>query len=167
MVAEIQNGKRIMETISKNQFIAEVQNLKAIVDSINTQNCYDKIVEFFTITSHLQDCSDEIRLLPLKGFKVWGKRSEKRRSAEIELENFLAQIHKAGRCSYGYNRTEPGETVTKDNLYFGDVHGIWTFTVRKFEDECKNDAYVQEHIRNQITGFVKSYKSSFNTDWLN
>ena len=153
--------------ISKDQFIAEVQNLKAIVDSISTQNCYDKIVEFFTITSHLQDCSDGIRQLPLKGFKVCGKRSEQRKLAEIELEKFLAQIHKAGRCSYGYNRTEPGETVTKDNLYFGDIYGIWTFTVRKFEDECKNVAYVQKHVRNQITGFVKSYKDSFGTNWLN
>ena len=153
--------------MSKDQFIAEVQRLKAIVDSINTNNCYDKIVEFFTITSNLQDRSDEIRNLPLKGLKVWGRRSEMRRAAEIELEKFLEQIHNTGRCSYGYNRTEPGETVTKDKLYFGDVHGIWTFTVRKFEDECKDDAYVQEHIRNQITGFVKSYSQSFNTDWLN
>ena len=156
-----------METITKNQFIAEVQNLKAIIDSINTENCYDKIVEFFTITSHLQDCSDEIRNLPLKGFKVWGRRSEVRRAAEIGHEKFLEQVHKAGRCSYGYNRTEPGETVTKDNLYFGDVHGIWTFTVSEFQYEHGNDAYVQEHVRNQITGFVKSYTKSFDTDWLN
>ena len=131
------------------------------------QLSYDKVVEFFTITSSLQDRSEEIRNLPLKGLKVWGRRSEQRREAEIQLEKFLEQVCRAGRCPYGYNRTKTGETVTKDNLYFGDVHGIYTFTVRKFENECKNDAYVQKHIRDQITGFVKSYSQSFNTDWLN
>ena len=157
-----------METkITKDQFVLEVQNLKAIVRSISTENCYDKIVEFFTITSHLQDCSNEIRQLPLKGCKVFGIRSKQRKSAEAGLGKFLQQVHKAGRCPSGYNRTKSGEIITKDNLYFGDVYGIWTNTVRKFESDCWNDEDVQKHIRNQITGFVQSYKNSFNTDWLN
>jgi len=157
-----------METkITKDQFVLEVQNLKAIVRSISTENCYDKIVEFFTITSHLQDCSDEIRQFPLKGFKVLGIRSEQRKAAEVELGKFLRQVHKAGRCTCGYNRTERGERVTKDNVFFGDVYGIWKSSVRKFENECKDDEDVQKHIRNQITGFVKSYRNSFDTGWLN
>ena len=156
-----------METISRNQFIAEVQNLKAIVSNISTENCYDKIVEFFTITSHLQDCSNEIKQLPLKGVKILGIRSGQRKTAEVGLGKFLQQVHKAGRCPYGYNRTKSGETVTKDNLFFGNVYGIWTCSVRKFENDCRDDEDVQKHIRNQITGFVKSYRNSFNTDWLN
>ena len=86
--------------------------------------------------------------------------------AEIKLDGLLREINKAGRDSFGHNRTKPGEDVTKDNVYFGDVWGIGTFSVRTFEEEYKKDTFVQTHIRKQITRFVKSYEDIFNANWL-
>lgn len=163
-----------MKLFSKNQFVAEVMNLNQIINHINEENCYDKVVEFFTITSYLQDHAREIEELlpPVRGFNFCGIKSLyrkecefKRNKAELGLKVFMSELNKAGRDMYGHNRTERGETVSKDNIYFGDVAGIWTFTVAKFEN-LKNDAYVQENIRAQITGFVKSYEGSFNVDWV-
>ncbi len=36
----------------------------------------------------------------------------------------------AGRNKCGMNRTECGEAVTEDNVYLGDVWGLWTKTAR-------------------------------------
>lgn len=161
--------------MERDELTKAVQRLNEVIDSISTENCYDKVVEFFQLTSTLQDRSEEFEVLlpPLSGFKFCGwkspafKRSEaERRRVMAGLTRFLREINKAGRNPYGHNRTEHGQMVTKDNLYFGNVWGIWTFTVREFEDECEKDTYIQEHVRDQITGFVKGYKNSFNTDWL-
>lgn len=164
-----------MEKLSKNELVAQVKNLNVIIEHINTENCYDEIVKFFTITSVIQDRTQEIKeFLPtVKGIKFCGwrstqrKKSEARRfEAEKSCKNFIYEINKAGRSLYGYNRTKPGEDVTKDNIFFGNIEGIITLSVKELEKQ-PNDAYVQKHIRNQITEFVKSYKNSFNTDWLN
>lgn len=163
-----------MKLFSKNEFVTDVMNLNQIIDHINEENCYDKVVEFFTITSYLQDHAREIEELlpPVRGFKFCGIKSFyrkecefKRAKAELGLKVFMQELNKAGRDMHGHNRTENGEEVSKDNLYFGDVAGIWTFTVAEFE-RVKNDTYVQENIRNQITNFVRSYKGSFDVDWV-
>lgn len=163
-----------MKVFSKNEFVTDVMNLNQIINHINEENCYDKVVEFFTITSYLQDHASEIEELlpPVRGFKFCGIKSSyrkecefKRAKAELGLKVFLSELKKAGRDLYGHNRTKHGEKITKNNLYFGDVAGIFTLTVAKFE-ECKNDLYVQENIRNQITNFVRSYKGSFDVDWV-
>ena len=164
-----------MEKLSKNELVAQVKNLNVIIEHINTENCYDEIVKFFTITSVIQDRTQEIKefLPPIEGIKFWmwkgnrRKRSEaKRAQAEKALQRFISEISKSGRSLYGYNRTKPGEDITKDNIFFGNIEGINTLSVKELEKH-PNDAYVQKHIRNQITEFVKSYKNSFNTDWLN
>ena len=164
-----------MKLFSKNQFVAEVKNLNQIINHINEENCYDKVVEFFTITSYLQDHAREIEeFLPtVRGFKFCGIKSSyrkecelKRAKAKLGLNVFMRELNKAGRVKDGHNRTERGETVSKDNVWFGNVAGIWSFTVAEFENKSKNDAYVQENIRAQITEFVKSYEGSFNLDWL-
>lgn len=164
-----------MKLFTKNEFVTEVMNLNQIINHINKENCYDKVVEFFTITSYLQDHAREIEELlpPIRGFKFCGIKSSyrkecefKRSKAELGLKVFLNELNKAGRDMYGHNRTEHGEPVSKNNIYFGDTAGIWTFPVVKFEEECKNDTYVQENIRNQITNFVRSYKGSFDIDWV-
>ena len=165
-----------MGKLSKNELLAQVMNLRSIIEHINSENCCDEIVKFFTITSSIQDRAQEIEeLLPVvegKMCKFFGwksdlrKKSETRRfEAEKGFKNFMYEINKAGRNPYGYNRTELGEPITKDKLFFGDRSGINTITVKKLE-ECKKDLYVQEIVRFQIVDFVKSYKASFNTDWL-
>ena len=163
-----------MEKLSKNELVAQVKNLNVIIENINTENCYDEIVKFFTITSVIQDRTQEIKeFLPtVKGIQFCGWRSAQRKKskarrleAEKGCKNFMYEISKAGRNLYGYNRTKPGEDVTKDKIFFGNIGGLITLSVKELEKHT-NDVYVQENIRNQITEFVKSYKNSFNTDWL-
>ena len=165
-----------MKIITKNELVAHVMNLNSIIRFINEENCYNNVVEFFKITSDLQDRSEEIReLLPsVEGTKFCCWKSAKRKhseairlNAENGLNTFMSEINKAGRDLYGHNRTQPGKIVTKDNLYFGDIAGIHTFTIRRFENEFKDEEDVQKVIRNQIVCFVRSYKDSFKTDWLN
>lgn len=150
--------------VSKDGVIVLVRELNAIIHEISYENCYDYVVKFFERTSLLDDYWLEIKGLPLAGSKIFGIKSRARKKAENDRAFFFKEIRKAGRDSCGYNRTEPGEEVTKKNLYFGGVFGLFTNNITSFEkseDEC-----VQKHIRSQIVGFVKSYKDSFKSDWL-
>ena len=164
-----------MKKLSLGQLVAHVMNLNTIINFINKGNCYEQIVKFFTLTGEIADHSEELReFLPcIEGFKFCGWKSEKRRKtealrqeAEIKLKTFLAEINKAGRDQYGHNRTEFGQKVTKYNVYFGDIWEIPTCSIRTFEYDYKDDAFVQERIRDQICNYVTSYKDSFNLDWL-
>jgi len=150
--------------VSKEGLVALVDELNAIIHGINRENCYKYVVDFFERTSLIDDYWAEIKDFPLKGIKVFGIKSRDRKKAEADRAFFFKEIHKAGRSSSGYNRTEPGEEVTKSNLYFGGVFGLFTKPITEFE--VSEDEYVQKHIRNQIVGFVTSYRNSFNVDWL-
>lgn len=46
------------------------------------------------------------------------------------LTELVLQISMTGRVEFGWNRTAPGELVTEDNVYLGDIWGLWTKTVR-------------------------------------
>ena len=164
-----------MKKLSLGQLVADVMNLNTIIRFINKDNCYEQIVKFFTLTSELQDHSEELgEFLPcVEGFKFCGWKSEKRKKseafrqeAEMGLRVFLDEINKAGRDQYGHNRTEFRQTVTTYNVFFGDICGISTCSTRTCEDDCQDDAFVQERIRDQICNFVKSYQGGFNLDWL-
>lgn len=151
--------------VSKDGILVLVRELNAIIHEICYENCYDYVIDFFERTSLLDDYWDEIKGLPLKGTKLFGIKSKARKKAEADRALFFKKIHKAGRNLYGRNRTQPQEPVTKDNVYFGDVWGLHTHTVAEFE-RAKDDTFVQEKIRQQIVGFVQSYKGSFNANWL-
>ena len=154
-----------MEKITKQSLISLVKDLNGIIRDTRYENCYTRVVQFFNLTSKLDDRWIEISELPLKGWKFWGFKSKDRKQAEADRAFFFKEVKKAGRCPYGINRTKRGEEVTKDNVYFGDIHGIWTDTVAKFE--ALENPSIQEVIRWQIVEFVQSYMSSFNNlDWL-
>jgi hypothetical protein len=156
-----------------------VISLNQIIQTINEKNCFEKVVAFFERTSYLYDNIDEIRQIPLKGREtrtVWGKikhafigkKGEPYRSPE-ETESlkkqqfFIEEVCKGGRSEFGRNRTKKGEKVTADNVYFGDIYGLYTLPVRKWAETTDKDA--QETIANQIIRFVTSYKNSFKIDW--
>ena len=176
-----------MERITKQSLISLVWDLNGIINNINYENCYDRVVQFFGLTSTLEDNLSEIGKLPIKcihihrlaGFVIFGFKSkarkkseearrgaeEKNKRIESQRDFFFKEVRKAGRDLCGRNRTKPGEQVTKHNVYFGNTGGIWTFPVAKFE-ELKDDDYVQSKIRQQIVSFVQGYKDSFKLDWL-
>ena len=165
----------MVKKLSLGQLVADVLNLNTIIRFINKDNCYEQVVRFFSLTSELQDHSEDLKqFLPcVEGFKFFGLKSEKRKKSEVRrqeaemgLKAFLQEVNGAGRDSFGINRTEFGEKITKDKIFFGNVWGISTFSVREFEGKYRDDAFVQEHVRDQICNFVRSYKNSFNLDWL-
>ena len=153
-----------MEKLTKQSLISLVDDLNGIIRSCEYKNCYDKVIQFFNLISKLDDRWAEVREIPLKGWKFWGIKSKGRKQAEADRAFFFKEVRKAGRDPYGINRTKPGEEVTKDNVFFGDIYGIWTGPVAKFE-ACE-ETFVQEKVRQQIVLFVQSYKKSFNVDWL-
>lgn len=156
-----------MKTSKKSEgelaLINQVYELNRIIRNANVATCYDTIVEFFALTSKIQD--DGVYLqLPLKGWSFLGFKSPKRKKAEEKLYKFCVSLERGGRNQYGHNRTSRGEAVTKNNVFFGDINGICTNTVAAFQKS--EDPHVQQEIRTQITHFVESYKGCFSLDWV-
>jgi len=165
-----------MKLFSKNQLVAEVMNPNQIINHINEENCYDKIVQFFQITSELEDYSDQISKLlpPIEGLVFLGLKSKKRKRSETNrmrteagLKDFLHEINRAGRNHHGHNRTDPGEKVCADKLYFGNTQTeygsvLGSISITKVKD-CK-DEDTQKIMRKIIIDFVKSFR--FDISWL-
>lgn len=149
----------------KEQFISEVQHLNRVIDEISEENCYNKIVEFFRVSSYLNDYYEEILELPLKDVSKSDKNSEHYLELELARKRFLGELSSAGRCLYGHNRTHPGERVTKDKLFFGNTDGYPWFPVN-IAERMGGHAEFQATIRRQMTGFVNNFKNCFKTDWV-
>jgi hypothetical protein len=165
-------------------FNETVNRLHEITQTIDEKNCWTKVIDFFSLTSYLQDNVEEIVLIPLKGKEtrtVWGYikhtisngfKKERNRTPyfspeelkSIELrDKFINEVTKGGRDEYGYNRTKKGEKVTKDKVYFGNIYGLFTLDVNVWENTTDKEA--KGLVAQQIVRFVRSYKNSFNTDW--
>ena len=75
----------------------------------------------------------------------------------------IDHINNCGRCEYGWVRSKPGEHITEDNVYLGDVFGIWTNTIKHFKEVAnnKNDSgrdFVQWAIQvYQLQTFLKNH----------
>ena len=171
-------------TKKMKNFNETVNRLHEITQTIDEKNCWTKVIDFFNLTSYLQDNVEEIVLIPLKGKEtrtVWGyikhtisngfKKGRNRtpyfspeelKSIEMR-DKFIKEGNKGGRDEYGFSRTKKGETVTKDKVYFGNIYGLFTLNVNVWENT--NDKEAQSLVANQIVRFVRSYKNSFNTDW--
>lgn len=104
---------------------------------------YDYAVRFFNIIVDFQD-----------NF-VLGDKFPKSQDAEKAL---ATHIRNAGRNQYGWVRAEDGERVTLNNLYLGNISGIWTSTAAKFK--ASTDADVQKIIQSQVSSFIKSHRES-------
>lgn len=58
-----------------------------------------------------------------------------------ELKTLKSYVCSTGRDDYGWNRTKPGEVVTEDKVFLGDIFGLFTHPVsfwRTREDEPKD-----------------------------
>ncbi len=105
---------------------------------------YDYSVKFFDIVAKFQDAnivSDDVR----KSFK------------NDEFNIVMKHVANSGRNQYGWVRAERGQKVTLDNLYLGDIAGIWTFPASKFK-AMPDDKYVQDNIQNQLRRFITSHR---------
>ena len=89
-------------------------SLRELGDPTRATDLYQYLVDFFNICSDFQDRFRRVRHCPNQDLMAAFNRA---------LEN-------SGRCCYGMNRTQEGEKVTLDNVYLGDVYGLFTHTAR-------------------------------------
>ena len=153
-----------MKELKRDAFISKVRSLNLIIREISYENAYQKVVEFFRITSSIQDRMEDVYKFPLRGWSFLGIKSRERKQAEIARSVFMSQITSAGRSKSGPNRTERGEAITKFDVYFGGIYEIPQLAIADLE--AIKAPGVQEKVRAQIEGFVVGYKHWFNTDWL-
>lgn len=168
------SSKRLQKAINRltlldalNQMAVDLKNLGPVpnnVEYISVRNnylingerelpipkddaIYDYAIRFFNITTAFQDkhlLKDGL-LHDTESFDIFKK-----------------HIHNTGRNMDGWVRSHPGEKVTEDNVFLGNVFGIWTFNIRKFKefdrrDSKENNKYVQDD-RNFTKWSVQIYQ---------
>ena len=150
--------------ITKNDVVTIARGLNSIIEGCCTNNCYDRALNFFAYTSYIQDHKEDIENLPIRGKKIWRKKTQKREIAEHEREKFFIEIERAGRNLSGHNKTMPGEDVTKEKIFFGCSPEL---SIARWESTAYiNDKASQEKVRQEIVNFIWGFYHSFRTDWL-
>ena len=158
-----------MEKKELKKICGEILN---IIDQTNNSTVYDNIITFFTLKSQLHDRLDEIQNIPVKQTSptLWIRMFHRSKAEEMisiiceqerQKHGLCQSILQAGRQEFGYNRTKEGETVTKDNVFFGGICGLNTLPITKWEECKKTDPTVYNTIASQMTRFVKSYELAF------
>ncbi len=111
------------------------------------ENKVEAIIRLFQVISPLQDAGGfekEIAALRKKG--------RRKRKEQVEaLENLQVHVRRAGRG--GINRSKEGEEVTPDNVYLGDVYGLFTKTARFWLSQKEN---MKKELRPEISENEKS-----------
>jgi len=149
--------------MKKSDLKLRVQYLNAIIDNVEYDNCYNNIVDFFKLTSYLQDRKSEILTLSLKGWELLSYASRSRKKAEKQRDSFIDTLDRAGRGTK-YNKTKSGEEITKEKIFFGNACGVCNGRISKFESSDNSE--IQGVVRPQIIRFVRSFKGRFSLDWL-
>ncbi len=127
----------LMESLDKLK--KDLQKLGPIP---NGKDVYDYGVKFFNIIASFQDNNT----VDIDFFK----------DTTEEAQILAKHINNAGRDKYGWVRARRGEPVTLDNLYLGDVYGLWTNTAAFWKERPEKD--VQAIIQNQLSSFIKSHR---------
>lgn len=152
--------------MKKEALLENVAYLNQIIATTTKENSLSKIVDFFKISSKLQDNLENIKGLGVKRKYLFfeDKTALERRSF------FFQEVNKAGRDPYGINRTKAGDVPTKHTIFLGNVDGIWTSSISSFEElknssnEYDKDTFAK--VCSQAYNFIVSYKKSFNVDFL-
>lgn len=109
--------------------LPELSKLRDELLRLDMSNPLRGIVEFFGLTSPWHDSNAVAKLRECFEPARIGNRHRKVYDC---LQNLQAHIWEAGRDMFGPNRTQPGEPVTKDKVFLGNVWQIWTFPVSKW-----------------------------------
>lgn len=120
----------------------------------------DRLVRFFDTVSQFNDKQQEAPLSVGKVLEAFRKAGKHAETLEA-LENLQAHFNNSGRAEFGMNRTKPGEPVTADKVYLGNIFGRWTFTASDWREfnakdtpEAREDKQI---IEGQAAGFVASH----------
>jgi hypothetical protein len=159
----------------ENDIMAIQQELQVLRKKLETiagmQNKVEAIVLLFQTIGPLYDenpFAETKRRLALK--------KDSQLTSIIEAFDALGRhFVNAGRDLYGMNRTKKGEIVTNENVFLGDVFGIWTMSTKywlenqkRFETEdsgvtpkqgCGREYISVWYVINdhQAGGFIKSH----------
>lgn len=164
----------------------ETQDLKKICTQIseiiaktNNENVFENIITFFNLTSVLHDRKDEIYAIPIAQKKpTFFMRLFKRKKADEIYEIIKQQeneklllfkaITNAGRWEGGCNRSKKGETVTKQNVFFGArILGPKSVPIATLEKYKSTEPKLYNAVASQMTNFIKNFEDSFdNVNWL-
>lgn len=150
-----------------------------LIKETNNENVYDNIITFFNLTSPLYDCRDDIESLPIAQEKPTSftrffnrKKAEKIdecvRDQEEEKSLLCKAISNSGRWVAGHNRTNDGEEVTKDKVYFGlRSYGDGWYPITEFEKYRTSNPKIYNAVASQMTQFIKNFAEGFGkTNWL-
>ena len=86
-------------------------------------NKIEAIVRLFQVISPIQDAG---------GFKTTLQQIRSKNYGQVSpivieaLETLQKHFENAGRCQFGINRTKIGQPVTADDVWLGNVFGLWT-----------------------------------------
>ena len=165
-----------MERQELKEICAEISQ---IIIETNNENVYDNIIKFFNLTSKLDDCRREIDDIPVAQerpnflVRLFNRKKVMEvndiiQTQEEEKSYLLKAIARAGRYENGSNRTKKGETVTKENVFFGArIHGPNALPIAQFEKFKASDPKIYNTIATQMTNFIKSFGGCFDeTSWL-
>lgn len=148
------------EKFDKNDVERIVRTINSTVESCSNDNCYDQVLQFFMLTSLLQEHKDDIEKLPIKGHRFLYIKTDTRKNAEEQREKFFTELEKLGRNSH-HNKSRLGEPITKEKIFFGDC----TFSIARCET-FRHDMELQDKIRTEIMAFLWLHKHSLEVDWL-
>ena len=136
------------KSIKKVQMLDDLsevqQSLRTLGNIPNDIGIYDYAVHFFNIIVQFQDKHPDISIL-------------KNSKNEATITTLATHIKNAGRNKYGWVRAKKGYPVTLDNLYLGNIAGLWTAPASKFMAK-PDDKYIQGNIQGQLRGFIKSHR---------
>lgn len=129
-------GKRVKAIFAKperkltalNQEFRELrQALQRVAES---RDPLTEVVHFFDIVSKWHDRGINDIIAEFKEVN-YGQYDEMLKKLRTLQEHFV----NAGRCEYGWNRTKPGEPVTAEKVFLGNIFGLWTKTVAYWKNQ--------------------------------
>ncbi len=149
---------------SLSQVSPALQALDADLAKVaNVSDPISRLVQFFEAVSTFNDKQEQTPVNVGVAATAFRKANDQGQYAQTveALESLQTHFRQAGREPYGINRTQPGEHVTENNVYLGNVFGLWTFTASDWRAKLsRDDAQTKENkqiIEGQAAGFVKSH----------
>lgn len=111
-----------------NNLVVQLEQLKTLLEELKNNNGQDsltKLVSLFNLISPWQD----------RGIKeeydavVAANRRDRYALLLDQLGILSGHFHNTGRDKCGMNRTKTGEYVTDNNVFLGNIYGLWTFPI--------------------------------------
>lgn len=116
--------------------LTRLENQLLLVIKETQKDAFKGIVEFFNITSpwHDSGLGDIIAAFREVNDGQYD-------SIIKELATLDDQFARAGRYRFGTNRTGPGEIVTAEDVWLGNIYGLFTLPVSEWSEHRRDDTF--------------------------